>query len=325
MKIMDLISKNYYQPDPTWEMFGATSPDLFVEKFVVHPKFHTDVHEDVAKDYSIVEHMMALCYYHYPMYELSLDKLLRIYEMAINLRCYELGIEKTLIDKNERNKTKNLVQLIDELIQIDMIPEFESVMHNIRKIRNFSSHPERYSNMGIIAGQVIFPILNMINLIFLGKDSHVKNRHNFELIKQKIIKLRDSLFILEQDGLKILAYDLDMHDCYKKGKDWICIFSFLPIIMNSEEKIRNHQSPDRVLRFLRSPIINEDSISGFDIVNTEEVFLETTRKDENIERLNKQFESLKNSDKIDSFHFLNDSKEHADRKSQQFIYETRWV
>jgi hypothetical protein len=322
---MDSNTRDFYEPDSTWEIFGAISPELFVEKFVIHPKFHFDVHEDVLKSYNIAEHTMALCYYHYPMYELALDKLLRIFEMAVNLRCEELGIEKSFLDKKQRRHTKKLSRLIDELIQINMVPEFGSVMHNIRKIRNFSAHQERYSNLGIIAGQVIYPILNLINLMFIGKDYHLENRSHFESTKQHLRNIRNDLFIIENEGLKILVYDPDLLDCYKKGNDWIYSLSFMPVLSNSEEKIKNHQSPNRIMRFFRNLIIDNVSIQGFELLKKREELIEKTLKPENNIKLRLQLDAIKKADQTDAFIFNNSSKLNADRKTQEFIYETRWL
>lgn len=316
---------NYFVEDSTWRIFNINSQEDFVRKFVVKGNFHEKVHSDVLKSYQVVEHALAISYFHYPLYDLAIDKLLRIFEMAVNLRCADLGIEKYYFNKKKKKKTKTLNELIDELIHIGMIDDFRNILHNIRKIRNHSSHQENHTLIGTIAGQIIYPILNLINLIFTDKGIHIENQSQFERIKAKILLHRNALFKLGHEGQIILAYDIDMHDCFKKENEWIYIFSFMPVVTDAEKRIKNHQPPDRIMQFIQNVNIDDLSIQGFDLVQGKAVHIEKTDKVENMDKMQVQLKILKEADDIDAFTFVNGPKLDVDRKSQQFIFENRWI
>ena len=223
----------------------------------------------------------------------------------MNLRCEELGIEKTYLDKKGRKQKKTLNRLIDELINVGMIEDFKAVFHNTRKLRNYSSHPESHTLLGTIAGQIIFPVLNLINLIFIGKETLIENHAHFEKTKSQIVNIRLNLFILEHEQQKILVYDIDMHDCYKQGKDWIYIFSFMPVVTDTEHRISNHKSPERIVRFIKNPIIDVLSIKGFELTLGNDIVIEKTEKAENLDKLQSQLKSVEEADKRDAFIFMN--------------------
>ena len=319
------MKEYYYIPDNIWKIFGINTEEGFIDKFVIKGIFHSKVCEDISKSYKVVEHALALSYYHYPLYDLAIDKLLRIFEMAVNLRCADLGIEKYYFNKKKKKITKTLNELIDELIRIGMIDDFRNILHNIRKIRNRSSHQENHTLIGTIAGQVIYPILNLINLIFIDKGTHIENQSQFETIKAKILIYRNALFKLVHEGQIILAYDIDMHDCYKKENDWIYIFSFMPVVTDAEKRIKNHQPPNRIIQFIQNAYVDDLSIKGFDLIQGKDVFIEKTDKAENINVLQTQLKATGEADKTDAFIFMNGSKLEVDRKSQQFIFENRWL
>jgi hypothetical protein len=316
---------NYFVQDSTWRIFKINSQEDFVRKFVVQGNFHEKVHSDVLKSFQVVEHALALSFFHYPLYDLAIDKLLRIFEMAVNLRCADLGIEKVYFDNKNKQRFKNLNQLIDELIRIGMIDDFRNILHNIRKIRNHSSHQENHTLIGTIAGQVIYPILNLINLIFIDNEIHIENQSQFETIKAKILLDRNALFKLVHEGQFILAYDIDIHDCFKKEDDWIYIFSFMPVVTDAEKRIKNHQPPDRIMQFIQNANIDDLSIQGIDLVQGKDVLIEKTIKVENMDKMQVQLTILIEADDIDAFTFVNGPKLNVDRKSQQFIHENRWV
>lgn len=104
---------SWYQPDPRWSALGLVTRESYVAHMVEPGAFHADVHEDVVKSYSTAAHLMALAWYHYPMYDEALKKLTGIMEMAVKLRCHQKGITLTVGVNKPRNKP--LVQLIDEL------------------------------------------------------------------------------------------------------------------------------------------------------------------------------------------------------------------
>src|SRR4051812_32380391 len=101
----------YHKPDSIWEIFGGATFPEYCEKYVTKGEFHPNVPEDIVNSYKVVEYIMAHSYYHYPMYDEAITKILLVFEMAIKQRCSQLGIEL----KTDKNKYHNLQYLINQL------------------------------------------------------------------------------------------------------------------------------------------------------------------------------------------------------------------
>lgn len=86
------LSNQYHIPDPRWELWSAKTVEEHIEHNVIKAKFHDKVPDDIKEAYHIVEYLMVHSFYYYPMYDVALQKLLLIFEMAIKLSAKRKGI-----------------------------------------------------------------------------------------------------------------------------------------------------------------------------------------------------------------------------------------
>lgn len=153
---------NYFEPDPLMSYYQIHSGEEFVKAYLVKGDFGTDVPVDVKESYKTAEYLMAHAYYHWPMYDEACWKVLSIYEMAIQFRCKELGIEI----KNSKEWKKNLDVLHKELIQELQLDEFQYTFDWVRKLRNDLAHPKIHSFGGPSYKMHIEMIVKFIKKIF---------------------------------------------------------------------------------------------------------------------------------------------------------------
>ena len=66
----------WYQPDDRWPALGIGSREDYVAAYVFAGRFHPGVPADVVQAYETVSHLMAQAWYHYPLYDEALAKLL---------------------------------------------------------------------------------------------------------------------------------------------------------------------------------------------------------------------------------------------------------
>ncbi|GAB3585684.1 hypothetical protein [Hymenobacter daeguensis] len=157
---------DWYEPDTTWQALGFPTRESYVAHMVAPAKFHGDVHEDVVKSYRTVEHLMALAWYHYPMYDEAIKKLTSMIEMAVKLRCQQVGIPIT--EGRDDSKNRPLARLIDELCARLHAAELKQRLHAIRDIRNRQAHPEYHSFGGIAMSIAVEPLVYTLNLLFVS-------------------------------------------------------------------------------------------------------------------------------------------------------------
>lgn len=148
----------YYQPDTRWPIFGAPTREQFEELYVFPPRFHAGVPEDVVKSYTTASHLMALAWYHYPVYDEALAKLLLLLEMAIKLRCQQLGLPA--------GSSRALHQLITALEAAEPAKELGWWLQLLRQMRNQVAHPERYSFGGAVFRPAMPRMVNTLNQLF---------------------------------------------------------------------------------------------------------------------------------------------------------------
>jgi hypothetical protein len=317
----------YYQPDTIWRIFGAPTEAEYIQKFVVKGNFHAGVHEDVVKSYDVVEHIMALSYFHYPMYEVALQKLLGIYEMAVKLRSQQVGIVMDYTLKNGAKRKKELNKLIDELVDKALIPELKSVMHHTRKIRNIFAHPDQYSLFGTLSHSVLIPLVNLLNQLFLPQSHHIENNEVLLKTKESFTISETDLFKLEHKNQLILAYAPKLLNTFKVGSTWVSAISFQPVLSKTKELLSEHKIPDGIIRFFKEVEITSKGIKAIDTESIQEILIERTTKTENLEVLKRHLKELKELnelDQVERFIYSSSISDGIDREIQKFVYENCW-
>ena len=164
----------YHTPDSTWEAWDCYTFGQFISKFLVKGVFHPNVPEDVVKSYLIVEHMVAHAWYYYPAMDEALSKALLITEMAVKLRCRELGLQTSIKSVNGKILDVKLAKLTDQLLQLEPDKDIEHLLHWARINRNRIAHPNQHSyGMGIMVNFKF--VVSLLNLLFLTNEA-VKNQ-----------------------------------------------------------------------------------------------------------------------------------------------------
>ncbi|MCI1187859.1 hypothetical protein MON38_10545 [Hymenobacter sp. DH14] len=148
----------YYQPDDRWPRFGAPTREQFEALYVFPPRFHAGVPEDVVKSYTTASHLMALAWYHYPVYDEALNKLLLMLEMAIRLRCQQLGLPA--------GANRSLQQLIKALEAAEPAKQLGWWLDGLRRLRNRVAHPEEHSFGGVVFRLAMLRMVNTLNQLF---------------------------------------------------------------------------------------------------------------------------------------------------------------
>lgn len=125
-------------------MFKLKNKKEYVDKFVIKSRFNSNVNDDIIKGYRTAQYLMAHAYFHYPMYDEAVLKILGIFEMSIKLRSKELGNSVEVVSNNGKRKSKNLGVLINELNRYEYPKTFIEKLHYIREMRNSQVHQDRY-------------------------------------------------------------------------------------------------------------------------------------------------------------------------------------
>lgn len=156
------MGTNYFEPDPLMPYYQIHSGEDFVKVYLVKGDFGPNVPEDIINSYKTAEYLMAHSFYHWPMFDEALWKVLGIYEMAIQFRCKELGIEL----KNSKGWRKSLDVLQKELMKHLDLYEYQYSFKRIKELRNHLAHPEMHSFGGGLYKTHIEFIVGFIKMIF---------------------------------------------------------------------------------------------------------------------------------------------------------------
>jgi len=119
----------FHEPDSRWAGFGCSSYEHYLDRYLIRGKFHNKVPNAVTDAYITIEYLMAHAYYFYPMYDEALSKLLRTMEMAVKLRCKEIGIDivvkrSVLILLIEKKRAiRELLIMILKLLLINLLKQ----------------------------------------------------------------------------------------------------------------------------------------------------------------------------------------------------------
>ncbi len=162
-----MSERSYFEPDPVLFFEGVRSKEEFINAYLVKGNFGQSVPRDVKESFKTAEYLMAHSYFYTPMYDEAFRKVLGIHEMAVKLRCKELGIELLKKGKvGKKDQPKNLGTLHIELIKRLDIEIFRYTFDKVLEYRNEKAHPEKHAFGGTLYKMHIEMIVKFINLIF---------------------------------------------------------------------------------------------------------------------------------------------------------------
>ncbi|QSE99170.1 hypothetical protein [Fulvivirga lutea] len=219
----------YETPDSRWSLFNVNSFKEYESKYIIKGKFHGQVPTDVVEAYKSAEHIMAQAYYHYPLLDEAANKLLRIMEMAVKMRCLEIDIELKFKVKDKKEKKKDLNRLINDLDKKEVFKNPGRHLHVARGLRNYSMHPEKNSLHGTLSLNIYEQMVNLLNELFLP-DSYFKEKSELlQSLEVKTNELKNGLFVLNINNKSFLIQGAKPVSVDKVNGNWVSFWVAHPI------------------------------------------------------------------------------------------------
>lgn len=211
------LEMEFHEPDPTWDIWNCKSFEQYLEQYLVRGNFHKGVPKDVVDSFKTVENLIAHAYYHYPMYDEALSKVLRTLEMAARIKCKKLGIRTESKKKNGQSSPIPFGQLITSITKAEPEKELKFSLDSFRHLRNSLMHPERNSYMGGLSIAAIIRSVNSLNELFapttfFTNRTSLLNSHNTE-----IDSWRNKVLEVQMNDYYFIAHNIEILDIFPSG------------------------------------------------------------------------------------------------------------
>ncbi len=318
----------YTTADTTWSLFSTTQTrEDYVQHMVIPGRFHPQVPLDVTASYVTVEYLMAHAWYHYPMYDEALKKLLGIFEMAIKLRCDQLGISLKQSNKSgaPTDKDKNLANLIKEYEQKEPAKKLKGWLNHTRELRNIFSHPKQHSFAGGTFRQHIIVGVNLLNLIFEDPSVATTAQHLQQQFEQNNGDLQqDGLFILEHTGQRFLVTGMQLTSVFSTPSGWVYYCVFKPVLQQAFQSLSNHRYPPPLIVALQNPVRTGDTLEGTDLKTQTAVRVGPNNRPENIQALQQHQSEWAQLDELDQASYELALQFDPSRQLQVDMFRHRW-
>lgn len=232
----------YHEPAAQWAIFGMNDFKTYCVQSVVKGQFHPLVPQDVKDAYQVAEYMMAHAYYNYPLYDEEFSKLLRICEMAVKLRCKEIGIDvvSTMIVKSKSKKVeKKYNTLINELSEKEPQKKIKEGLHWLRETRNSYMHQDRHTYMGSMTRDIIKVGITLLNKIFIPEETLVSYQNHLAPMQDdlKVFNQLPSIFICRG----YLVERVEAKEALLLNGIWHYFVIIHPITTNIAKQIERHE------------------------------------------------------------------------------------
>jgi len=189
----------YYESDEIWEaLYHIKSKEEFIEKIMPDFTLTKDVDPNIAKDYKVIENLVALSYFDYKLVDEAVRKSLLVFEMALKIHYKRIeGVEwkDKRFSKNEKNiysngkktpKRKNLETLINELYNKNVFEVSREFLHHVRTVRNSFAHPENHTFGGVAIFHWLENLVLVINECYEKTSSRSKRKKEIESFNSNI-------------------------------------------------------------------------------------------------------------------------------------------
>lgn len=311
----------YHQPDSRWEIFGLPDFEIYQEKLVVKGLFHPSVPKDIVEAYEVAEYMMAHAYYHYPLYEEAFSKLLRITEMAVKLRCSQLGVE---LKRPGSSFNKSFSTLINDLCKVEPDKDIKDGLDRLRRLRNSFMHPDSHTYSGSMAKGAIQSTVTLLNELFIPGQIFSLFVQQEEEIKKEISNYKKGLFVLEDQDKRYLIEGVEINAVILVSDKWIYYLVAHPISLNIAEQMKNHNYLLPILYLVTGLSIDADSIIANEIENNGPIKISISNHPDNLKTYQKfisEKEVVTKNDKDIYEHFMRDK---IANNENEFWYEWLW-
>jgi hypothetical protein len=266
--------QDWYQPDDIWKAVGILDRDAFVQRCVFAGRFHTQVPEDVIRAYGTASHLMAQAWYHYPLYDEAIAKLLFTVEIAVKQRCQQVGVVQTTSNAAGRTRSIRLQVLIDQLLAIEPHKGqfLGQWLHYVRELRNSFAHPDRYSYGGISLRHHILPLLNLLNFLFLDEAAMGEAASYVAALRQQIPSAANLLGVTWQEA-NIVLLRAEPQCATQVDGQWRVIWAFYPLVSKLGEVLTRHQIQAPIVLTLTNLDVIADEMTGTDVATGQTVKL----------------------------------------------------
>jgi hypothetical protein len=265
---------DWYQPDDIWKAVGIQDRDTFVQRCVFAGRFHAQVPEDVVRAYGTASHLMAQAWYHYPLYDEAIAKLLFTVEIAVKQRCQQVGVALTTSNAVGRTRSIRLQALIDQLLAIEPHKGqfLGQWLHYVRDLRNSFAHPDRYSYGGISLRHHIVPLLNLLNFLFLDETVMEESASYVAALHQQVPSAANLLGVTWQET-NIVLLRAEPQCAIQVDGQWRVIWAFYPLISKLSEALTRHQIQAPIVLTLTNLNVIDSGISGTSLATGQTVKL----------------------------------------------------
>lgn len=316
----------WFESDTRWELFGMKSLEDFIDNYVVTGKFHNQVPDDIVTAFETVSYLMAHSYYHWPMMDEAMSKVLLVMEMAVKLKAKQDNIAlETPLNKRGKKIKKTLINLIDEVCKANGLDFLKSDFDRARNLRNTKMHPDQHSYMGGIGkptGNMML-FVNIINFLFMEKAAIEQLTDKREQLNEELEIFKNGNFVLEHKNTKILIDIVHYHKYVKFNDRQLLLLLVNPVLNNAYQYITDQMFEDPLIVVLKDFKINGLTLEGIDL-DGGVVKIETTYKEENIAKFVLFNEELNRVSELDisAYNVFRSGK--ALWKMEELIYENCW-
>lgn len=313
---MNEFIEKYHKPDSRWTIWGADTYEDFIKKFMIYGKFHKDVPKKIVDDFQIVERLICYSYYYYPLIDEAFSKSTRVFESAVKLKLADLGLENG-------NKFETLEKKIKR-IETYTSPQVYEEWEKARRVRNIFAHPTAGSVMGIMILNAFFQMVNIINTLFLDRNTIENNELSLARLKKESKHLNDDLFIFEFEDQPILVWSIIPYSCFLKNDTLKSFWVFHPVLIDFPQSVENLIFSHPICLRLINVQIKPNEFSGINISTGKSIKALKTTKPENTLSLKKYKDLIVSSEqKIQEiyWHYL---ETELSNEVVKFLYYECW-
>lgn len=304
---------NYHKPDKRWaEIFGIENFEQYESALVVKGKFHSLVPSDVVEAFQQAEYMMAFAYYHYPLYDEALSKILRIFEMALTLKYENAGVKR---------KKETLFELMDKVDKAEPAKMLGTHFGAIRSLRNSFMHPQKYSYMGPVSHGYAIRCVSLLNIIFMPEQLFIENRTETERMQNFLQTWKERLSILFIDNGKFLISSINIRSAIYAGDRWLYLMNAVPIHVNTFESLLNHRYLKPFCFTVEAISVKDDHVIAKTAGKNELIIFKTNSDNRNEYKYQASIADLKKMESDDIYMYEMNNEIEIDKAENRFLLE----
>jgi hypothetical protein len=220
------------KPDDIWNTFenAPQSLEQFCEQYVPEMKLRTQVHDDIFKEYEIIQKLLVHSYYEYKFIDVAVAKLLHTFEMALTIRFGEV---------NDNKKPPRSLQKMIEWFRLNNFFEQsnEHYFDVIRKVRNIVSHPSNHSFGGIAKFHWFNQITDLINEIHADIPERVERKTTLEKVNKILAEVLQNGAKIDLITESLIIYEAQCF-LYHEGRH----YGYYKSIFKPEEELKKGEN-----------------------------------------------------------------------------------